>query len=294
MSSDKMNKYYYFTSKSRLDKAINSLLGIIEGTSIDSCINDKEQELILLWLSENKEYCNKHPFNELVPVVEEAMNDRILASEERENIAWLCEKFKSTAFFGNVVADLQRLHAILGGILFDGVISEEEANGLAEWLQNHEHLRKCWPYDEVESLLASVLSDGKIDSEEQRMLQSFFSEFVVFYDDRTITQPVFLEGSTLKEVCAINPDIQFENSLFCFTGTSNRFNRNELEKRVVDRGGKTTKTVNEELDYLVVGSAGNPCWAFATYGRKIEKVISLRKKGFKAQIIHENDFHDAG
>lgn len=37
---------------------------------------------------------------------------------------------------------------------------------------------------------------------------------------------------------------------------------------------------------------GNPCWAYACYGRKIEKAMELRKKGAQILIVHEADFLD--
>jgi hypothetical protein len=39
-----------------------------------------------------------------------------------------------------------------------------------------------------------------------------------------------------------------------------------------------------------VGDKGNPCWVFATYGRKIESAINLTNKGCELLIIHEDDF----
>ena len=54
------------------------------------------------------------------------------------------------------------------------------------------------------------------------------------------------------------------------------------------RPSVTTKT-----DYLIVGNAGNPCWAYACYGRKIEDAMNIRKDGGKVQIINETDFWDA-
>ena len=47
------------------------------------------------------------------------------------------------------------------------------------------------------------------------------------------------------------------------------------------------------MDYLIVGADGNPCWAFACYGRKIEKAMELRKAGARIALVHESDFHDA-
>jgi hypothetical protein len=58
-------------------------------------------------------------------------------------------------------------------------------------------------------------------------------------------------------------------------------------------GGDVLNGVNAKLNYLVIGADGNPCWAYACYGRKVEKAVELRKKGKRIVIVHENDFHDA-
>ena len=57
-------------------------------------------------------------------------------------------------------------------------------------------------------------------------------------------------------------------------------------------GGQPHGNVTSKLNYLVIGAEGNPCWAFACYGRKVEKAVELRKKGVRVVIVHENDFHD--
>jgi hypothetical protein len=49
-------------------------------------------------------------------------------------------------------------------------------------------------------------------------------------------------------------------------------------------------SVSRKTNYLIVGDDGNPCWAFACYGRKVEKAINLRKQGTQIIIVHENDF----
>ena len=47
--------YFKYTGRSRLEKSINSLLGIIEGISVDSLINRTEVEFSNLWIAEHKE-----------------------------------------------------------------------------------------------------------------------------------------------------------------------------------------------------------------------------------------------
>ncbi len=286
-------KYIGFTSRSRLEKSVNSLLGFVEGIVIDKSINSAEVSLLNLWLEEHADVRDRHPYTELMPVVQLAVADGILSKDEYEDIVWLCEKLRSTEFFDKTTADLQRLHAILGGIVADGLITEEELLGLSTWLQEHEHLRTCWPYDEVDSLILVVLQDKKIDDNEHQLLKAFFSEFISLMDDRTITSPVISEGGSVVGLCAVCPEVEFSGSKFCFTGASSRYTRSTLSEIVERLGGEVTSTPNKQVRYLVIGADGNPCWAYACYGRKVEKAIELRKQGVRVLIIHENDFHDA-
>lgn len=286
-------RYFHFTNMSRLDKAINTLLGIVEGIAADARITKAETEFLRKWLDAHKTDLNYHPFNELVPVIEEALADCYLAEEEREDIVWMCEKMRSTEYHDAITADLQRLHAIMGGIAADRVITREELTALADWLSDHEHLRRCWPYEEVGSIITSVMSDGRIDEREHEFLLAFFDEFVAAGENRTISQPPIALGSALQGLCAVCPEITFRDSLFCFTGASLKCTRNQFREIVVGLGAKFSNSVIDSLDYLIVGADGNPCWAYACYGRKVEKAVELRKKGRRVLLVREDDFHDA-
>lgn len=286
-------EYLKFSGRSRLDKAINSLVGLIEGIAADGKVMAGEIAFLGLWLQENSDLQGKHPYNELMPVIEEALRDGVLADEERADILFVCEKLSSTEYFDVVTADMQRLHGFLAGAMADGVVTEAELRALSDWIADHDHLKSLWPYDEVESVVSTVLRDGKIDADEQKMLQAFFSEFLALLDNRTITTPQMLEGSTLTGVCAMCPEIAFEGKTFCFTGASNRLSRKQFEELVEKLGGQPSKGVTQKTDYLVIGAEGNPAWAYACYGRKVEKAVTLRKEGVRIVLVHENDFHDA-
>jgi len=286
-------EYFKFTGRSRLEKSINSLLGIIEGISVDSIINREEIKFLNLWLEEHQELKDRHPYSELLPVVERAISDGELTAEEKEDILWLCEKLRSTEFFDGATADIQRLHAMLGGIASDGAITEAELKGLSDWLSDHEHLKTSWPYEEVGSLLTGVLSDKKIDSVEQKILMDFFTEFVSILDSRTIVSPKLSVNGSVGGLCAVCPEIIFSGKKFCFTGTSFKYTRSEFSQLVQQLGGEFVNSVSAKLDYLIIGGDGNPCWAYACYGRKVEKAVDLRKTGSRLLLVHENDFHDA-
>lgn len=285
--------YFKFTSKARLDKSINALVGIVEGIAIDGHINDLEIGYLKLWLAEHEELRDLHPYNELVPVVTAALADGILTEDERDDIVWLCERLRSTEFYDRVTADLQRLHAIMGGIVADTRISVDELRALSSWMDEHEHLKTCWPFDEVGSLITGVLADKQIDEKEHAMLHAFFSEFTALLDSRTITRAPLSEGQAIVGLCAVDPEISFLDKGFCFTGASSRFSRTELEQLVAKLGGSAHSSPSKKVSYLVIGAEGNPCWAFACYGRKVEKAIELRKAGSRVVIVHELDFHDA-
>jgi NAD-dependent DNA ligase len=272
---------------------VNSLLGLIEGITIDSSINQSEVSFLNLWLAEHADVRNRHPYSELVPVVQGAVVDGVLTQDEHDDIVWLCERLRSAEYFDQTTADLQRLHAILGGIVSDGQVTEDELRGLSAWLQNHEHLKTCWPYDEIDSLIIGVMKDQKIDPKEHTLLKAFFSEFTAVMDDRTITSPVISEGANIVGLCAVCPEIEFSASTFCFTGASSRYTRNELATTVESLGGIFAPNVTKNVNYLIIGAEGNPCWAYACYGRKVEKAVELRKSGVRVQLVHENDFHDA-
>lgn len=285
--------YAHFTGPARLEKSVNSLLGIVEGIAIDGHINATELGFLDLWLSEHLELRERHPYTELVPVVERAVSDGVLSEEERADILWLCERLRSQEFYDRTSADLQRLHAVLGGIVADAQVSEAELRGLSDWMEEHEHLKSCWPFDEIGSLVTAVLKDGKIDADEHASLMAFFSEFVALCDGRTITSAPIKDGATVVGLCAVDPEITFDERSFCFTGASSRYSRNEIGGIIQGLGGKLLSNVSPKVHYLVIGAEGNPCWAYACYGRKVEKAVELRKAGARVVIVHELDFHDA-
>jgi hypothetical protein len=284
-----LTDYYEFTSRSRINKSINSLLGIVEGIAIDGVINHKEVSFLSNWISEHYEYRDFHPYNELLPVVAKALQDGILTEEERLDIKWLCDRLRSTEYYDLATADLQRLHAIIGGVSSDGVITEDELRNLLDWLQLHDHLRTLWPFDEVDSLIVSIMADNIIDPEEHHKLLTFFGQFVDIGDHNVIPT----DAITVQGICAVCPEIVFSGSLFCFTGESERYTREELHDKVLGLGGRVTNGISKKLNYLIIGAKGNPCWAYACYGRKVEAAVNLRRQGHRLLLVNEYDFNDA-
>ncbi len=286
-------KYFHFTGKYRLERAINSLLGLVEGVAIDREINRDELLFLYNWISDHEEVEDSHPFNELLPKVRTAVADKRFTEDEHADIVWLSRRLISKDHFVGVAPEIQKLHALLAGIAADRRVSIDELRGLSGWLDDHKVLSRTWPYEEACSLATRILSDQHISAEEHQSLLDFCGEFLAQFDSRVIVSPPIVRDAQIVGLCAVCPEIVFDTRRFCFTGASSRHTRKYLEQIVTDRGGICHDGVVKNLDYLVVGSDGNPCWAYACYGRKIERAVQLRREGSGLLIVHEHDFHDA-
>lgn len=294
MRNEDNSDYLRFTGPQRLDKAMHTLEGIVNGISIDGRVSANELGALTRWMGEHAEFSNRHPFNEVLARLHEILADGVIDEEECADLLWLCNRFSTeNQFYEQVAADMQRLQGILSGIVADGIITESELRGLRTWMEAHGHLRTCWPYDELDAVITTVLADGKIDAMEQAALLRFFGEFSARNDHRTLELMDGFDAKLIQGVCASCPEIEFPARTFCFTGASRRSSRRALAQQIESLGGIFSPRVTQQVNYLIVGADGNPCWAFACYGRKVEQAVKLRKQGIPLLIVHEHDYWDA-
>lgn len=286
MSSQHDNSRY--ENKADFEKSLNSLLGIIEGITIDGSINDQEIQFLENWIHDHRINEQNPPYDKLLPLVAEVISDGVITEQELRTIKLTCNSLATHKYFSTITADIQRLHTLLAGIAADGLVSEAELKGLSKWLAEHSHLENSYPYDEVSNKIAKVLKDNHIDPQEQKELLSLFGEFVSMLDDKTITNPTVNDNN----LCDKNPHIDF-NGVFCFTGASHKYSRSGFKKVITGLGGKVTEDITTRLNYLVIGNKGQPKWKFGSYGSKIDEAIKLKKNGHPIMIIHEIDLHKA-
>lgn len=283
-----------YTAKSQADKAISSLKGILLGINLDGEVNEKEINELKKWVLTHNELINRNPFNEFMTIIEETISNKIPPTETIEDLYWLCQKYESDNYYYNAITtDLQTLQGICHGMLADGNITDREIFDLNKWLSENEHLNTYYPYDEIRSLILSIVSDNKIDEEEIIVLKAYFKQFVKL-QDAELQNKIELETSdiTISGLCTSEPNVDFPGKTFCITGVLKRGNRESLQNDIQKLGGIPTDNVNKKTDYLIVGDNGNPAWAFSCYGRKVEKALNLRKEGHTITMIHEFDFAD--
>ena len=294
---DMYRDYRQFTKPAELHKAINSLRGIVAGITADSELTTQEMIELTHWCELHAHLQDRHPFSELLPVVAHACSDGVVTDEEARDILWLCNNFAdSSSYYDVVTSYIQFLSGMLHGLLADGELSDKEIASLKAWIDANDFLAGTYPFDEINSLLFVVLEDKKITSREKEALMALFSGVIDFTSSYNLSEKVFSDlraKYSVAGICAVCPTIEFSEKLFCFTGESYRAKRADIVSVIEQLGGKARSSVSAKTDYLIVGNAGNSCWAYACYGRKIEEAMALRKEGAKVVIVNETDFWDA-
>lgn len=292
-----LSEYKHFTGKARLNKAINTLRGLVAGIRADGVGTPEELTELSNWCLLHEDLRNHEPFVSLIPLVERALEDGCISEDERRDILWACDHITGFCdYYDDIAGSIQQLNGIAHGLLADGKLSDAEISALQAWLSDNEFLSGTYPFDELYSMTASILADGVVTEDERRTLMVALGELVDFRESYNLSSfdfEVMKRKYTLGGVCALSPELSFAGKNFVLSGESSRATRREIADQILALGGLVKSDVSKRTDYLIVGNEGNPCWAFSCYGRKIEAAIQLRKGGAKIVIVNENDFWDA-
>lgn len=272
--------------RSGFERSINRLVGLLDGIAVDGQIGPSELALLRDWLDQHAAHGRHPPYADIVPVIEHALADGTLTEAERLDLLWLCEQVSSQEYFDLVGAGVQRLQAQLAAVSADGVVTDAELDGLRRWLADHRHLRGCWPYDEIASLVDEVLADGRVDDTERATLQSAFAAWASDGGDAAPDEPL----PTLAGLCAVDPTIVFVGRRFRLTGHPRQLDAASFARIVPSHGGLVQAHVDPDTDVLVVGADTSPAWRYSRCGREIDLAVEQRRQGGTLQIVHEDDF----
>jgi hypothetical protein len=267
----------------------NELEGLLVGMNADGVITAEETDRLRAWLLAAKPHETTQPFASLIPHLERALADGQITLEESEDLLFVTQKLTTVnPHFDALRAGVQVLMGVMTGVAADGTISSSEVAALEGWLEDWRHLKGLWPYDECDTAVVQLLLEP--DNDEARRFLLGLSECFPVAGAAVVpaSSPLLLSG-----LCATDPAIEFAEQLFVFTGRSPKCSRAAMEERVHSRDGVTKHNVTQDVNYLVVCDEGNPYWAFACYGRKVEQAYNLRREGHPIVIVAEHDFWDA-
>lgn len=277
-----------FMGKAILDKEINNFLGFLEGITLDHTLNPNELNSIQIWMEKNpKVYCN-YPFDHVLDLLGQTIiSDGKIDENKYKNFIEVIKIFTSGKFYSKNTKDIQRLHGLLAGVVCDGTLSTQEAKALNAWMKEHDYLEDDIFFQEIYTALRPVRT--KQENLSTSDLQDLFKQINRYVDPNdhgilrtkieTEENPDFFKGQ-----------LQLENAIYCFTGTSSRFKKKDWKALVENNGAKFIDDMTTTVNYLVICDKGNKAWAHVSYGRKFEQAKKWQQQGHEIKIITEDDF----
>ena len=182
---------------------------------------------------------------------------------------------------------IDTLIGLCKGVVADGVVNQDEAEFLRDWLAANEVTVSSNPvtYALLERI-NGMLRDDHLDAEESSELLGTLRSFTGERPARGEFIP-----STDLPLDHPPPPILFEGRSFMCTGTFAFGTRERCKQEITDRGGAYAKSVRRDLDYLVLGSYVTPSWIHESFGRKIEKAMEWRDvRGMPLAIVSEEQW----
>ncbi len=282
-------------------RALHVLHGLLKGISCDNIITQSEILSLREWLENHKNLSYIYPFCDAYEFIDRILEDGEISQSEQEEIIDFCESFDATnGPIDLLTMEMRNLHGFLHGIIADQKVSTDELKALEKWMLYHDSNSGKWPFDVVYGKIQSILKDGIITKSEHDEFVEFskgFSEQGA--GDVRKDQPLFIDNwmksdapnlKTIDSIIDHNIEIVIQGKSFCFTGQMKNGKRKEIHEQLSAKGGIPVNSITKNLNYLVIGALSNPCWAYSTYGRKIDNVIENKRKGVSTFIIHEDDF----
>lgn len=185
----------------------------------------------------------------------------------------------------------RRMDTLIGlskGLLADGKLVQDEVEFLFQWLIQNKGTNNP-VIANIENKVLEILHDGIVDKEEAQELFELLKK--LNGEDADLGE---VAKPTNLPLCSPPPEVKILGSSFLFTGTFNYGTRAQCTKLVEELGGTVGKSVNKNINYLVIGSYVTDSWAHESFGRKIEKAMSYRDmKSSDIKIISENHWLEA-
>ncbi|MDQ9169947.1 BRCT domain-containing protein [Oxalobacteraceae bacterium R-40] len=181
---------------------------------------------------------------------------------------------------------IDELIGLIKGVMADGAVRQSEVEFLVKWLEQNRDTLDQWPAVAIFPRLKSALSDGNLDSEEEKEIRELLH---VALEQNSIREAN--EAAGIPYTMPV-PEIQFANRTFCFTGKFQSGSRPWCVSQIIARGGIAASKLTQNVNYLIVGELNSGSWTSSKHGRKIGKAIKYREGGSKIAILSEQHWFE--
>ncbi|MGV3743222.1 MAG: BRCT domain-containing protein [Burkholderiaceae bacterium] len=180
---------------------------------------------------------------------------------------------------------IEELIGLIKGVMADGTVRQSEVEFLVKWLEKNKDTLDQWPAIAIFPRLKAALSDGNLDTEEEKEIRDLLHAALEQNSKREISE------TEIPYTMPV-PQIQFANRTFCFTGKFQSGSRPWCVSQIIARGGMAASKLTQNVNYLIVGEINSGSWANAKHGRKIGKAIKYRDAGAKIAILSEQNWFE--
>ena len=177
---------------------------------------------------------------------------------------------------------IEQLLGFVRGVLSDGVVTDDEARSLREWIGKNPDLAAGFPGRQIADRLFDVFADGKIDGDERQELLWMLEDTI---GERAGEQDERRAGASRLPFTQPPPVLTFPGKRYVITGLFAYGVRKNVEAAICGRGAECQPGVTRQTDVVVVGVDSSRDWVHGSYGTKIEKAIELRERGYPIVIV---------
>lgn len=169
------------------------------------------------------------------------------------------------------------------GLVADGVVNEDEAIALRQWLRANPDAAMQFPGNVLASRLNRIFADGEVDLDERIELEEILQSLVGDTPERDTN----LDRPTRIVFDSPLPTLFFDGVEYVFTGQFAYGTRRACERAIQERGGRAVKALSGRTGVLVVGTFASPAWIASAYGTKILSAWEMKEQGHPIVVVPE-------
>jgi hypothetical protein len=180
------------------------------------------------------------------------------------------------------------VHELLGlirGVLVDGIVSADEARALDRYIDANPEMLGSFPANVLYERIHLMVRRGLIDEHELHDLKGLLEDTI---GEHAGVHDFGAQASTTLPLTDPAPPLDYEGRHFVVTGRFIFGARPRVTDEICRRGALCESDVTHRTNVLLIGSLASRDWKHSSFGRKIQKAMDLREKGYDVAIVAED------
>lgn len=182
-----------------------------------------------------------------------------------------------------------RLNHFLGycrGIVCDGRITLEEAQGIVAYLKGYPQLHSVVGVSQILTTCIDAVEDGVVNAEEEAEICDVIGQIVGdSYGDTGLAQTFGVANVGEHKVGDLS---DLEEAVLVLTGTFQVKPRRKFEQELEGFGAVIAKHVSGNTSYVIIGGEASRDWIEMHRGTKIRKAQELRTQSDRPLFVSES------